>query len=283
MRQEDGSMKQIINTKHLSTIIFFLSIIVVVKVLWLLVSLFLLPSSGEEYTQEGKAKALYYRVKLTNAAAAIAPVANRTPKAPVVSSMRGIKLLALYNASDALVVTVAKGSKTTVLGKGEKIDGFTLISAGSNYAMFSKDGKEFKLSLIKVKNSGKSNVTAPRVGDKKNSSEGSIIEEDGKKLIKRNLLTSYTKDVDKIWKDIGISENKVNGKLNGFRINFVKRGSDFEKLGLKRGDLLMAINAEELNSYNAAMGFFKDIENIENLTLTVLRNGTIKEIEYEIQ
>lgn len=80
MRQEDGSMKQIINTKHLSTIIFFFSIIVVVKVLWLLISLFFLPSSGEEYVQEGKGKALYYKVKLTNAAAAIAPVATTKKK-----------------------------------------------------------------------------------------------------------------------------------------------------------------------------------------------------------
>ncbi len=285
MRQEGGSMKQIINAKHLSTIIFLLSIVVLAKVLWLVISLLFLPSSGEEYAQDGKAKALYYRVKLTNAAAAIAPVPNTAKKEPIVSSMRGIKLLALYNASDVLVVTVSKGSKTTVLGKGEKIDGFTLTSAGSNYAIFTKDEKEFKLSLIKIKSSGKSNATAPRtlIENKEKSDKGSIVEEDGKKLINRDLLTSYTKDVDKIWKDIGIGENKVNGKLNGFKINFVKKGSDFEKLGLKRGDLLMAINAEELNSYGAAMGFFKDIENIENLTLTVQRNGATKEIEYEIQ
>lgn len=200
------------------------------------------------------------------------------------SSMRGIKLLALYNASDVLVITVSKGSKTMVLGKGEKIDGFTLTSAGSNYAMFTKAEKEFKLSLITVKSSGKSNVTAPRaLVENKEKSDKGIVEEDGRKLINRDLLTSYTKDVDKIWKDIGIGENKVDGKLNGFKINFVKKGSDFEKLGLKRGDLLMAINAEELNSYGAAMSFFKDIENIENLTLTVQRNGATKEIEYEIQ
>jgi general secretion pathway protein C len=276
-------MKQIINDKHFSIIIFLLAIVVAVKVLWLAISWFLLPNSGEEYAQEKKGKALYYRVKLTNAAAAITPAVSSVKKAPVVSSMRGIKLLALYNASDALVVTVSKGSKTTVMGKGEKIDGFTLSSAGPNYAMFSKGGKDFKLSLINVKNSGKG-ASSPRgtvPNDVKPSAE--IIEEDGKKLIQRDLLTSYTKDVDKIWKDIGIGENKVNGKLNGFKINFVKKGSDFEKLGLKRGDILMAINAEELNSYSAAMGFFKDINNIENLTLTVQRNGTSKEIEYEIQ
>jgi general secretion pathway protein C len=275
-------MKQIINDKHFSTIIFLLSIAVLVKLIWLAISWFFLPNSGEEYVQEGRAKALYYRVKLTNASAEIAPIKGGK-KAPVVSSMKGIKLLALYNASDALVVTVSKGSKTTVLGKGEKIDGFTLTSAGPNYAIFTKAEKEFKLSLLTIKDRGKKS-SAPKalVSNDKKPTAG-IVEEDGKKLIQRDLLTSYTKDIDKIWKDIGIGENKVNGKLNGFKINFVKKGSDFEKLGLKRGDVLMAINAEELNSYSAAMGFFKDINDIENLTLTIQRNGTSKEIEYEIQ
>jgi general secretion pathway protein C len=275
-------MKQIINTKYFSTAIFILSIIVLAKLIWLAISLFFLPSSGVEYKQDGKAKALYYKVKLTNASAVIAPVVNNTRKKPVVSSMRGIKLLALYNDSDTTVVTVSKGSKTKVLGKGEKIDGFTLTSAGSNYAIFTKAEKEFKLSLIKIKNSGKSSAPKALVSNNKSSSE-TIVEEGGVKRIKRDLLTSYTKDVDKIWKDIGISENKISGKINGFKINFVKKGSDFEKLGLKRGDILMGLNGEELNSYGAAMGFFKDINNIENLTLTVERDGTTKEIEYEIQ
>ncbi len=276
-------MKQIINAKYFSTVIFFLSVVVLAKVIWLAISLLFLPSSGVEYTQEGKAKALYYRVKLTNTAAVIAPVKN-TIKKPVVSSMRGLKLLALYNASDALVVTVAKGSKTTVLGKGEKIDGFVLTSAGPNYAIFTKAGKEFKLSLIKIKSSGKSTVGSKAiVSNDEKLNKDAIVEEGGVKRIERDLLTSYTKDIDKIWKDIGISENKISGKINGFKINFVKKGSDFEKLGLKRGDILMGLNGEELNSYGAAMSFFKDINNIENLTLTVERDGTTKEIEYEIQ
>jgi len=283
MRQEDGTMKQIINAKYFSTAIFFLAIVVLAKLIWLAISLFFLPSSGVEYSEGGKAKALYYRVKLTNASAVIAPVLNKTKKRPVVSSMKGIKLLALYNDSDTTVVTVIKGSKTTVLGKGEAIDGFSLASAGANYAMFTKAGKEFKLFLIKIKNSGKFSARKALVSNSKKPDKDIMVEEGGVKRIKRDLLTSYTKNVDKIWKDIGISENRISGKINGFKINFVKKGSDFEKLGLKRGDILMGLNGEELNSYGAAMGFFKDINNIENLTLTVERNGATKDIEYEIQ
>ena len=279
-------MKQIINSKHLSTFIFLLMVVVIVKTIWIVVSLLLLPKVGENYQEENRVKKLYYRVRLTNESNTITPVkSNNTPNKPMVRSMSGYKLLGLYNSKETLVVTVEKGSKTTILSKGEKVNGFELISAGSNYALFKKSGKEFKLNLNKVKNTLPTSSPKRAYGNilaKKQNSKA-IVEQDGVKLISRDLLTSYTKDVDKIWKDISIAQNQKNGKLNGFKINYVKKGSDFEKLGLKRGDVLMGINAQPLNSLSAAMNFFKEINDIENLTLTVERNGKSKEIEYEIQ
>ena len=280
-------MKQIISPKLFSTLIFLLSIVVFVKLIWTAVSLTFLPTSGEEFASNSKGKALYFRVRLSNNSPIIAPVIKRVPiKAPV-NSMRGIKLLALYNASDVVVVTVEKNRKTSVLSKGDKIDGFTLISAGIDYALFKKSGKEFKLTLGNTKTIGSQTKKSFRPKKERviesSSSNEKIIERDGIKLINRNLLSSYTKRPEKIWKDIGISENQLNGQLNGFKINYVKRGSDFEKLGLKRGDLLMAINAEKLDNLGAVMSLYKDIDNIENLTLTIERDGRSEDIEYEIQ
>ena len=103
------------------------------------------------------------------------------------------------------------------------------------------------------------------------------------KVVSKGLLSSYTKDIDKVWKDIGIGEHKVNGVLTGFKVNFIKRNSDFEKLGLKRGDILTSINGQELDSYNAAFSFYKEMDSIENLTLSIKRNNQNMELEYEIQ
>jgi len=278
-------MKQIISPKLFSTLIFFLSIILLVKIVWTTLSFMFLPNSGEEFSPKVKPKALYYRVRLSNnATSTIKPIVKKIPK-KVVSSMRGVKLIALYHASDRLVITVEKNRKASVLTKGDEIDGFVLTSAGSDYAMFTKNTKEFKLTLSATKTIG-SQITHSQPKKRtliKPNSNKEIKEENGIKVVNRSLLTSYTSNPKKIWKDIGISENKVNGKLNGFKINYVKRGSDFEKLGLKRGDLLTAINAEKLDNLGAVMGLYGDINNIENLTLTVERNGKSEDIEYEIQ
>jgi len=286
MQPKDGTMKQIINSKHLSTLIFILMVVAIIKIIWIAISLLFLPKAGENYQEENRVKKLYYRVRLNNASTHIAPINHiKAPTAPKVSSMSGYKLLGLYNSKKTLVVTVEKGRKTTILSRHEKINGFELISAGANYALFKKSGREFKLSLNKVKNTMPSATKPTRKNStlKRQNSNKGIVENNGVKVISRNLLTSYTKNIDKIWDDISIAQNQKNGKLNGFKINYVKKGSDFEKLGLKRGDVLMGINNEPLNSLKAAMGFFKKINNIENLTLTVERHGKSEDIEYEIQ
>ena len=277
-------MKKLINSKHLSTIIFLLSLIVIVKIIWITISILFLPTSGEEYQQPNRIKKLYYRVRLTNRTKEIIqPIKQPVKKSSEVSSMKGYKLLGLYNSKDKIVVTVEKARKTTVLVKGEKINGFMLTGAGRDYAIFTKSGEEFKLSLT---NDKKVSERIKHYHKKQHSllkNISTIVEDGDVKHIPRTLLTSYTKDMDKIWKDIAIVKHQSNGKLDGYKINYVKKGSDFEKLGLKRGDILVEINAEPLNSLSAAMNFFKEINNIENLTLTVIRNGKREDIEYEIQ
>jgi len=257
-------------------------------VIWLIVSLMFLPKEGVEHIETVRAKPLYYRIKLANQLKKIETPKKVVKKAPPhIASMQGIKLLALYNSKEVLVVTVEKRNITKVLSKGEDIDGFKLSSAGQDYAIFKKGGKEFKLLLDKGKIQTTSfikPITTTKKEKPKEKIKGGIIDnEDGEKIVSRGLLSSYTKDIDKVWKDIGVGEHKVNGVLDGFKVNFVKRGSDFEKLGLKRGDILTAVNGQELNSYNAAFSFYKEMNNIENLTLSIKRNNQDMELEYEIK
>jgi general secretion pathway protein C len=286
-------MKNITNSKLFSTLLFFLTVLVIAKLIWLVLSIQFLPKSGIEYSEKNKLKAFYYPVRLSNSKkykpkVIVAPIDTKIiqPK-KIVRGMKDYKLLALYHTSELLVVTVAKGAKTKVLAQGELFNGFKLKSAGRDYALFNKDGKEFKLHLknIKVK---KAKKTAPKRVAKAVSrsvkKKGIIATDDGAtKIVSKGLLSSYTKDIDKVWKDIGIGEHKVNGVLTGFKVNFIKRHSDFEKLGLKRGDILTAINGQELDSYNAAFSFYKEMDSIENLTLSIKRNNQEMELEYEIQ
>ena len=260
-----------------------LILLLVVKMAWFIVEIVWLPTSGEEHAERKGGKALYYRVKLSPNEA---PAPATSPK-PVqtAGTIRDIRLLAIYNASDVTVVTVEYKRKTKVLAKGEEINGFVLEGAGNNYATFSKDAKTYNISLIISSKGDKSIKSAnplPSETAVASKVEGDVVDAGDHKIIDKSLVDHYAKNMDDIYKNIGISEIKKGNALEGFKISFIRKGSPFAKLGVKRGDVIKAINGQKIDSYNAAFDVYKNISNINNLTLVIERGKEEMELEYEV-
>ena len=279
-------MKHLFKPRTLKWLLTLLIAVLVVKLLWLAVEIKYLPTAGISQAEEVGGKSLYYRVNLSpNKAPAPKKVEKRAP----VGSIRDIKLLAVYNAPDVTVVTVKYKNRTKVLGRGEEINGFTLEGAGSTYATFSKNGKTYRVDLIKgAKGSGSGSIrpaaksALSRSQSGRSAPEGEIVDAGDHKIVDKSLLEHYAKNMDDIYKNIGIAEVKKGGVLKGFKITFVKRGSPFAKLGVRRGDIIKSINGQEINSYNAAFNVYKNIGDVENLTLVIQRGKKEMELEYEI-
>ncbi len=260
-----------------------LVLLLVVKMLWFFVEVLWLPTMGVEHSEDKGAKALYYRVKLSPNGAP-APTTTKRP-AQTAGSIKDIKLLAIYNAADVTVVTVEHKRKTKVLAKGEAINGFVLEGAGNNYATFSKNAKTYKITLIistkgdgSIKSAKPSSVPSPA----ESKVEGDVVDAGDHKIIDKSLIDHYAANMDDIYKNIGIKEIKKGGKLEAFSISFVRKGSPFAKLGVKRGDVIKSINGQKIDSYNAAFGVYKNISNIDNLTLVIERDKEEMELEYEV-
>ena len=271
--------------KHLMGILILLLLI---KMLWFAVSAIWLASSGVNHAREAGNKSLYYRVKMTpNEVPAPVKKAILTPVNA--GNIKDIRLLAIYSAPDVTVITVEHKGKSKVLGRGEVINGFILEGAGSNYATFSKDGETYRVYLAKSKtsradssirshNRGSSVIN----GSSSGKPEGEVTDAGDHVIIDRSLLDHYAKNMDDIYKNIGITEVRKNGQINGFRITFVRRGSPFAKLGVKRGDIIKSLNGQEITSYSAAFNAYKNIGSVENLTLVIQRGKEEMELEYEI-
>jgi general secretion pathway protein C len=202
----------------------------------------------------------------------------------VEGSIKDIKLLAIYHTSDVTVVTVEHKNKTKVLGKGDVLNGFILESAGRNYATFSKNNKMYKVPLIITTKGGESIQSSSSALQTSAPSqvEGEIVDAGDHKIIDKSLISHYAQNMDDIYKNIGIKEIKKGATLEGFSISFIRKGSPFDKLGLKRGDVIQTINGQKIDSEKAAFGVYKDIENIENLTLVIKRGKEEMELEYEV-
>jgi len=277
-------MKSLFNPEMIKKAIGVLIILLLIKIFWFAVEIVYFPAEGHDHAEKREAKPLYYRIRLTPNEAP-APIVPKKPKKQS-GTIRDIVLLGIYNAPDQVVVTIKYKGKTKVLGSGESVNGFILKSAGNNYAVFEKDGKSYRV-LLHEKKSKKGSIrptasaTVPSSLPERES-DGGIVDAGDRKIVDRALIEEFTANPEDIYKNIGIKEVKRNGKIEGFRITFVRRGSPFAKLGLRRGDVLIAVNGQELDSYKTAFDAYRGIDDAQGLTLKIKRRNKEMELEYEI-
>ena len=276
-------MKALSNSRLINRLIGILLVLLLVKLFWLTVEVALMPVSGVNHAQSKEAKPLYYRIKLTPGNR-IAP--RPKPKKKIAGSIKEIKLLGIYHSPSQTVVTVSYKGKSKVLAIGESVNGFALEGAGHGYALFSKGTKTYRVDLLEKKESGSYKVSSPKhsiaAPVPSASVQGDVTDAGDHKIVDRSLLEHYTAHMDEIYKNIGIRDVKKGGKIEGFRVSFVKRGSPFAKLGLRRGDILKAVNGQPLTSYKAAFDAYKSVNDASGLTLTIQRGNKEMELEYEI-
>ena len=280
-------MKHLFKPQRFRVLIVILGLLLMIKILWFLVQMLWLPQSGIDQPEDQRSKALYYRVKLT-------PNDAPTPKktihkpVPVKRAVIGdLKLLAIYHAKDATVVTVNYKGKSKVLSKGEDVNGFVLGGAGINYAIFLKNGKSYKVLLDKEKQTGGALTVHPSTAtvpsqQRATPAKGEITDAGDRKVIDRSVIDYYRKNFREIGRNIGIAESRKGDGLDGFKVTFVRKGSDFEKLGLKRNDVIKAVNGEPVTSYKAAMDIYRKVGTMDSMTLTIERGNEERELEYEV-
>jgi len=282
-------MNQDSSNKIISIVTIILSTIIVAKLTWVTVEKLYLPKNGIELKQQTIKPNLHYRYKLASTQAL--PKIKKTIKVPtkkkIVSSIDNLQLVAIYSSGADSIVTVIKQNKSYVLGIGDSVNGFTLEKTTAMKAYFKRGNKEYVLKLFEKKHSASSYIETPtkkvEALTKQQRESKKVIEEDGVVSIPRDLLKEYTTDLSKAIKDIGLRPIRKDGKMQGYKVRYVRKGTSIAKLGLIRGDIIKAINGDPIVDLAAPMQLLKSTDTIEGLTITIVRRNEEKELEYEIR
>ncbi len=203
-----------------------------------------------------------------------------TIKKAEVSSLTKYKLKAIYSKDDNsgwISIENNSGSKSYILSQWEDIDGYILTKLYRTHVIFEKAAVEYKLELEKTKE----NISYEMSNINNNIKENIVVKDDVVK-VDRNYLNSYVNDVNKVWNNIAIKEIRKNKQIDGFKVFKVAKGSAFDKLGLKQGDIIKSINNRVLKSYADAFKVYNEINNTQYLNIEILRNNEIMELNYEI-
>jgi type II secretion system protein C len=73
------------------------------------------------------------------------------------------------------------------------------------------------------------------------------------------------------------------GKPQGFEVGHVKEGSLFEAAGLRKGDLIVAINDQDVRSPTQLMKAYREIAEEEEIWLDIVRDGREETIEIDLE
>ena len=273
--------------------------LLIAKALWVGIEISKLPKSGEDVENKSGLKSLYYHYSLASKKELPKAIIKRPIKQTVKAVVAKPKpkpekfdkfiLTGIYNSSSKKIIVLEYLGKSYVVSTGESVEGYKFSKLYPTYAVFTKDKKEYKLDIDKKTSEvKKTNASAPEIANSqekpKEAAKKQEIERAGDTTyIPKNLFNKYKTDVGAIRKSIGVVPYMAGGKLNGFKIRYVKRGSDFDKLGVKRGDVITAINGEQLNNFKVPLEFFNNLDSITAATLTIKRGNEIKELEYEVR
>ena len=74
-----------------------------------------------------------------------------------------------------------------------------------------------------------------------------------------------------------------NGQSIGMRLFAIRSGSMYEKLGLKNGDIITAVNDSSLNDPAQALKLFEQLKSERSITVKAERNGEQKVLQYSIR
>jgi general secretion pathway protein C len=73
------------------------------------------------------------------------------------------------------------------------------------------------------------------------------------------------------------------GNVDGFRLSAIKKGSMFDKLGIKNGDIVHAVNGKPLTSTEGAFSTYQTLRNERSFTFEISRRNQRQTLEYEVR
>ena len=258
-------------------------ILAAVKLFWVGVEFYFLPATGVEPAPSDTSRALPTGYRLASNEILRQPKPRKKTVVHKASAdpIKSMTLLGIYRDGEKNIAVIGKNNKNHVLLEGEHILGYRVEQIGNSQVTLSKNGKEYILEIRR----GHKSHPGRNVSSTKGRSQNRATHPPAPPIrtLPREEVNEYTKDLDKIWKNIEISPHRKEKKIDGFEVRFVKRKSLFSKMGLRRGDIITAVNGESIAEMESPTELIDSIETLEGLTLEVQRGKEKVELEYEIR
>lgn len=124
----------------------------------------------------------------------------------------------------------------------------------------------------------------PGGGDSKGAGGDDVASADSNHfVVERSMLDEALKNPEALAGQIRVVPHKgADGEIDGYRLSGIRKGSMFEKLGIKNGDIVHSVNGKALTSTNAALDAYNGLQNENSFSFDITRRSKRQTMEYEV-
>lgn len=197
----------------------------------------------------------------------------------------------------SFAILVSKKTQKEYLGRiAEVIEEAEILDIGRNFVVLLFNGEKTTLYAEGSDNSAENSepeekpvvrsVVIPE--SKLSSPEVSRVKEVVKRSeylyeIPKAEIIKQSKNLGKILQSVQIRPYYYYGKISGFRIERIKKGSFLDTMGILDGDVVTKVNGNLIDSFQKAVKIGMQIKDEEYIKVNVLREGKDTLIVYKIK
>ena len=160
--------------------------------------------------------------------------------------------------------------------------GATVKSIEWTRVILSRNGKDEILELASKTLPG---APKPAAAPAASPSPGSGIQatSDNDFTVPRSEVDSALENMSQLFTQIRAVPHFEGGQSIGFRLFAIRRGSLFDKIGLKNGDIITSINGSPMNDPGKAMALLQEFKDASSIDVDAIRNQQPTKLHYSIQ
>jgi general secretion pathway protein C len=158
--------------------------------------------------------------------------------------------------------------------------GATVKSIAWDQVVLLHNGKDEILKLENTVPVAKGAAPAPQPSP----ADASGIQEtaENEYTVPRSEVDSAMENMSQLFTQVRAVPHFEGGESVGFRLFAIRRGSLFDKIGLKNGDIIRSINGNAMNDPAKAMGLMTELKDATNLSVEATRNSQPITLKYSI-
>lgn len=188
------------------------------------------------------------------------------------------ELLGVLAGDEVYLAMIKLKNDILILRKNVPKNGLELLEVFPDSVNVKYKGDIYSLTFPEENIPGINGAVAESESDQKNSNKDGLHY-----TISKQYLRNQMQDMNSLLRTVFISPHYEDGNFIGYRISRLANSSPLTKVGIKKGDILVQINGQTLDSPNKMLELFSKIDDLTAATIDILRDGEKKTLFVEVE